>query len=135
MRTVVTLNNRRFAEMKATPEQAQQKINVILRRFLNGTLLVVVGLEALAHTSRILADLAATFPVGLLSNAMNNLPVGLIGVAAVRASHVTTIPNDSRALNCSALFVGEMEGSGFIPNSRFDLLQSRVDVFAKPRIF
>jgi hypothetical protein len=46
-----------------------------------------------------------------------------------------TIPNDSRALNCSALFVGEMEGSGFIPNSRFDPFQSRVDVFGKPRIF
>jgi arsenical pump membrane protein len=49
----------------------------------------VRGLEALAHTSRIVANLAAAFSVGLLSNGMNNLPVGLIGGAAVQASHVT----------------------------------------------
>jgi arsenical pump membrane protein len=49
----------------------------------------VKGLEALAHTSRIVANLAAAFSVGLLSNGMNNLPVGLIGGAAVQASHVT----------------------------------------------
>jgi hypothetical protein len=49
----------------------------------------VRGLEQLAHTSSIVAHLATAFSVGLLSNGMNNLPVGLIGGAAVHASHVT----------------------------------------------
>jgi arsenical pump membrane protein len=49
----------------------------------------VRGLEQLAHTSSIVAHLATAFSAGLLSNGMNNLPVGLIGGAAVHASHVT----------------------------------------------
>jgi arsenical pump membrane protein len=49
--------------------------------------LAVSSLHTLANTSRILANLAAGFSVGLLSNGMNNLPVGLISGAAVRAVH------------------------------------------------
>ncbi len=51
--------------------------------------LAVSGLHALASTSRILADLIAGFSVGLLSNGMNNLPVGLIGGRAVEAAHTS----------------------------------------------
>ncbi len=51
--------------------------------------LAVRSLHALASTSRILANLAVGFSVGLLSNGMNNLPVGLIGGAAVGAAHAT----------------------------------------------
>ncbi len=46
----------------------------------------LAGLHALAHTSKMLANLAAAFAVGLLSNGMNNLPVGLIAGATVRAA-------------------------------------------------
>ena len=49
----------------------------------------LAGLQALAHTSKMLANLAAAFTVGLLSNGMNNLPVGLIGGATVQAAHET----------------------------------------------
>ncbi|MGI8771955.1 MAG: arsenic transporter [Acidobacteriaceae bacterium] len=49
----------------------------------------LAGLQALAHTSNMLANLAAAFAVGLLSNGMNNLPVGLIGGATVQAAHET----------------------------------------------
>jgi len=51
MGTVVTLNGRAIAEMKGTPEQAQQKINVILQRILDGSLVVGVALALyiLAH--------------------------------------------------------------------------------------
>ncbi len=51
--------------------------------------LVVTGLEALTHTSKVLANLAAAFSVGLLSNGINNLPIGLIGGAAVQHAHVS----------------------------------------------
>ena len=51
--------------------------------------LAVRSLHALASTSRILANLAVGFSVGLLSNGMNNLPVGLIGGAAVGAAHAS----------------------------------------------
>jgi hypothetical protein len=51
MRTVVTLNGRRIAEMNGTPEQAQQKVNAILRQILNGSLLigVLLALYIFAH--------------------------------------------------------------------------------------
>jgi arsenical pump membrane protein len=49
--------------------------------------LAVFGLRALGHAQGILAKLAAGFSVGLLSNGMNNLPVGLIGRAAIAAAH------------------------------------------------
>jgi arsenical pump membrane protein len=51
--------------------------------------LAVSGLYSLAHTSRMLADIIAGFSVGLLSNGMNNLPVGLIGGRALEAAHTS----------------------------------------------
>jgi arsenical pump membrane protein len=49
----------------------------------------LAGLQLLAHTSRMLANLGAALAVGLLSNGMNNLPVGLISGATVQAAHET----------------------------------------------
>lgn len=45
------------------------------------------GLRELAHTSDVLAKMAAACGAALLSNAMNNLPVGLIGGAAIQKAH------------------------------------------------
>lgn len=44
METIVTLNGRHIAEMPGIPEQAEQKINSMLRRVLDGSLLVGVAL-------------------------------------------------------------------------------------------
>ncbi len=44
----------------------------------------LAGLQALSHTSTQLAKVSAAFAVALLSNAMNNLPVALMGGAAIR---------------------------------------------------
>jgi arsenical pump membrane protein len=49
----------------------------------------LAGLQALARTSKVLENLAAAFIVGLLSNGMNNLPVGLISGSTVQAAHET----------------------------------------------
>lgn len=45
------------------------------------------ALQALTAWPRILADLAAAFGVGLLSNGMNNLPVGLMSAKALHTAH------------------------------------------------
>jgi arsenical pump membrane protein len=49
--------------------------------------LTLVGLQWLAQTSALLAKFTAAFAVALLSNGMNNLPVGLIGGMALRHSN------------------------------------------------
>ena len=49
--------------------------------------LAIKGLHAAAGLGRISCNLATAFAVGLLSNGMNNLPVGLISGTAVQASH------------------------------------------------
>lgn len=49
--------------------------------------LAVSGLTALAHTSDRTAVLAAGCTVAVLSNAMNNLPIGLISGAALQHTH------------------------------------------------
>ncbi len=49
--------------------------------------LAVSGLTALAHTSDRTAVLAAGSTVAVLSNAMNNLPIGLISGAALQHTH------------------------------------------------
>jgi arsenical pump membrane protein len=45
------------------------------------------ALQALATWPRILGDLSAAFGVGLLSNGVNNLPVGLMSAKALQAAH------------------------------------------------
>jgi arsenical pump membrane protein len=45
------------------------------------------ALSSLAEMPKMMGNLAAGFGVGLISNAMNNLPVGLISGSAVRAAH------------------------------------------------
>jgi len=52
-----------------------------------GLRLAVAGLHAVAHLGGVLSNLATAFAVGLLSNGMNNLPVGLIGGTAVQVAH------------------------------------------------
>ncbi len=47
----------------------------------------LAGLKALSHTSTQLAKVAAAFSVALLSNGMNNLPVGLMSGAAIAVPH------------------------------------------------
>ena len=47
------------------------------------------GLQALAHTSIQMSKLTAAFTVALLSNGMNNLPVGLMSGAAIRHARET----------------------------------------------
>jgi arsenical pump membrane protein len=44
------------------------------------------GLAAASHLGHVLGNLVTAFSVGLVSNVMNNLPVGLISGAAVQAS-------------------------------------------------
>jgi arsenical pump membrane protein len=51
--------------------------------------LAVKGLHAAAKLEGILGNLATAFSVALLSNGMNNLPVGLISGAAVQSSQVS----------------------------------------------
>ena len=51
--------------------------------------LAVRGLEDLTRDAGKVGDVAAAFSVGLLSNVMNNLPVGLASGAAVQVAHVT----------------------------------------------
>ena len=51
--------------------------------------LAVRGLESLTRDAGKVGDVAAAFSVGLLSNVMNNLPVGLASGAAVQVAHVT----------------------------------------------
>src|SRR6202041_1195732 len=53
--------------------------------------LTLAGLQWLAQTSALLAKFTAAFAVALLSNGMNNLPVGLIGGMALRHSNNTGI--------------------------------------------
>lgn len=48
--------------------------------------LAVRGLRAASHLGQPLGHLAVAFAVALLSNAMNNLPVGLLGGSAVQAA-------------------------------------------------
>ena len=48
--------------------------------------LAVAGLDAAAHLGHIMGNLVTAFSVGLLSNGMNNLPVGLISGTAVQSS-------------------------------------------------
>jgi hypothetical protein len=86
---VVTLNNRRIAEMKATRTgSAEDQRHTAADSHWHSADRGGQSGSARAHLKNP-CDLAATFSVGLLSNAMNNLPVDLIGCAAVRASHVT----------------------------------------------
>lgn len=47
----------------------------------------LAGLQALSHTSTQVAKGSAALAVALLSNAMNNLPVGLMGGAAIAVPH------------------------------------------------
>jgi len=47
----------------------------------------LAGLQALSRTSTQLAKVSAAFAVALLSNGMNNLPVGLMGGAAIAVPH------------------------------------------------
>lgn len=61
--------------------------------------LLVDGLQSLASVPALLANMAAAFSVGVLSNLMNNLPVGVISGAAVHAT-----PQSSRLV--SAVLVG-----------------------------
>jgi len=49
--------------------------------------LAIKGLHAAADLGGIMGNLATAFGVGLLSNCMNNLPVGLISGTAVQAAH------------------------------------------------
>ena len=51
-----------------------------------GLRLAVAGLQAAANLGGVLGNLVTAFAVGLLSNAMNNLPVGLISGTAVHSS-------------------------------------------------
>jgi arsenical pump membrane protein len=51
--------------------------------------LAMAGLNYASHLSGILGNLVIGFTVGLLSNAMNNLPVGLISGTAVQAAHAS----------------------------------------------
>jgi hypothetical protein len=44
METAVTFNGKRIALMEGTPEEAERKINVVLRKMLNISLAVAVGL-------------------------------------------------------------------------------------------
>jgi arsenical pump membrane protein len=53
--------------------------------------LALAGLQWLAQTPELLAKFAAAFAVALLSNGMNNLPVGLMGGMALRHSGDTGI--------------------------------------------
>ncbi len=48
------------------------------------------GLEAAARWTPIAGLSATAFSVGILANAINNLPTGLIGAAAVNAAHVSS---------------------------------------------
>jgi arsenical pump membrane protein len=48
--------------------------------------LVVVGLQTVARMPAMLGNLIAAFTVGIISNLMNNLPVGLLSGAAVHAA-------------------------------------------------
>jgi arsenical pump membrane protein len=61
---------------------------VIVEALRNGGMLrfTLAGLQWLAQTPALLAKLSAAFGVALLSNGMNNLPVGLIGGMALRHS-------------------------------------------------
>jgi len=52
-----------------------------------GLRLAVAGLDAARHLAPVVANLVTAFSVGLLSNVMNNLPVGLIGGTAVQVAH------------------------------------------------
>ena len=49
----------------------------------------LAALKALENAPRILGNLGAAFGVGLLSNGMNNLPVGLISGSVVHTAHQT----------------------------------------------
>jgi arsenical pump membrane protein len=49
--------------------------------------LAIKGLHAAAGLGGIMGNLATAFGVGLLSNCMNNLPVGLISGTAIQAAH------------------------------------------------
>ena len=49
--------------------------------------LAVAGLHAAANLGGVFGNLVTAFAVGLLSNGMNNLPVGLIGGTAVQSAH------------------------------------------------
>ncbi len=49
--------------------------------------LCLAALNALSNAPRVIGNLGAAFGVGLLSNAMNNLPVGLISGSALKAAH------------------------------------------------
>jgi arsenical pump membrane protein len=51
-----------------------------------GLRLAVAGLNALRHAAPLEANLILAFAVALLCNGMNNLPVGLIGGAALHAA-------------------------------------------------
>ena len=52
-----------------------------------GLRLAVAGLDAARNLAPVVANLVTAFSVGLLSNVMNNLPVGLIGGRAVQVAH------------------------------------------------
>jgi arsenical pump membrane protein len=52
-----------------------------------GLYLAVAGLHAVANLGGVLSNLVTAFAVGLLSNGMNNLPVGLISGTAVQSAH------------------------------------------------
>jgi arsenical pump membrane protein len=52
-----------------------------------GLRLAVAGLHAVANMGGVLSNLVTAFAVGLLSNGMNNLPVGLISGTAVQSAH------------------------------------------------
>jgi arsenical pump membrane protein len=52
-----------------------------------GLRLAVAGLHAAANLGGMLGNLVTAFAVGLLSNGMNNLPVGLISGTAVQSVH------------------------------------------------
>jgi arsenical pump membrane protein len=49
----------------------------------------LAGLQALSHASTLVAKGASAFAVAVLSNGMNNLPVGLMSSAAIRHAHET----------------------------------------------
>lgn len=51
------------------------------------------GLEALARAPHVLGNLGAAFGSGLLSNAMNNLPVGLMGAKALQTGQSRSLLN------------------------------------------
>jgi arsenical pump membrane protein len=61
--------------------------------------LSMAGLRAASNLGGVWGNLVTAFSVGLLSNGMNNLPVGLIGGTAVQLSHV-------QASLASAVLVG-----------------------------